>query len=93
MRDIIHAQFASGLVDYAKFWAIGILYDIITGEEWVLKLLKTVQSSGNILDELEWQKAAIDLGMKFTEDEITAFLHDRSALQTAGASPRPTISD
>ncbi len=68
--DAIHAQFASGLVDYAKYWAIGILYDIITGDEWVLKLLKCVQETGDVCDERAWHSAAAQLGMKFSEQEI-----------------------
>lgn len=71
MTDAIHAQFANGLVDYAKYWAIGILYDIITGEEWVLKLLKCVQETDDFYDEEAWRLAATKLGMKFTEQEIT----------------------
>lgn len=70
IRDVIHAQFESGLVDYAKYWAIGILYDILTGEEWVLKLLTRVQGTGDIYDESVWHNAASELGMKFTEQEI-----------------------
>lgn len=70
MTDAIRAQFASGLVDYAKYWAIGILYDIITGEEWVLKLLETVGKTGDYTDEEIWRSAAMELGMKLTEQEI-----------------------
>lgn len=70
MTDAIRAQFASGLVDYAKYWAIGILYDIITGEEWVLKLLETVRKTGDYTDEEIWRSAAMELGMKLTEQEI-----------------------
>ena len=33
VEAVIHSQFAKGLVDCAKYWAIGILYDIITGDE------------------------------------------------------------
>ena len=70
MTDAIHSQFASGLVDYAKYWAIGILYDIITGEECVLKLLETVEKSGDFANEEVWRLSAIGLGMKLTEQEI-----------------------
>lgn len=72
MVDAIHSQFATDLVDYAKYWAIGILYDIITGEEWVLKLLKHAQEAGCIYDEEAWHSAAARMGMKFTEQEILA---------------------
>lgn len=70
MTDAIRSQFASGLVDYAKYWAIGILYDIITGEEWVLKLLQRVEESGDLHNEEAWRSAAMELGMKLTEQEI-----------------------
>lgn len=70
MTDAIHAQFVSGLVDCAKYWAIGILYDIITGEECVLKLLGAVEKTGGFADEEIWKSAAMELGMKPTEQEI-----------------------
>ncbi len=72
MRDVIHAQFANGLVAYAKYWAIGILYDILTGKEWALKLLRQVQAAEAAQDEAAWHSAAIQLGMKLTEGEILA---------------------
>ncbi len=74
--DAIHAQFENGLVDCAKYWAIGILYDIITGEEWVLKLLRLVQEAGDVLNEEVWHSAATQLGMCFSEQEILAFFKD-----------------
>ena len=70
MTDAIHSQFASGLVDYAKYWAIGILYDIITGKECVLKLLSAVEKTGDFADEEIWKSAAIEMDMKLTEQEI-----------------------
>jgi len=72
MGDAIHAQFANGLVDYANCWAIGVLYDMITGEERVVKLLKLVQEAGGTHDEKIWRSMAAELGMKFTEQEILA---------------------
>ena len=70
MTDAIHSQFASGLVDYAKYWAIGILYDIITGDECVLKLLSAVEKTGDFANEEIWKTAAIEMDMKLTEQEI-----------------------
>ena len=70
MTDAIRSQFASGLVDCAKYWAIGVLYDIITGEEWVLKLLKAVEKTGDFANEEIWKSAAIEMDMKLTEQEI-----------------------
>ena len=72
MTDAIHSQFSSGLVECAKYWAIGILYDIITGEEWVLKLLKCVQEADGFYDEKVWHLCAVELEMQFTEQEILA---------------------
>ena len=70
MTDAIRSQFASGLVDFANYWAIGILYDIITGKEWVLRLLEIVENTGEFANEEIWRAAATELGMKFTEQEI-----------------------
>lgn len=73
MTDAIHSQFASDLVDYAKYWAIGILYDIITGEEWVLKILRCVEETGDFYNEESWKLVALEQGMKLTEQEILTF--------------------
>ena len=70
MTDAIHSQFSSGLVDYARYWAIGILYDIITGEEWVLRLLEIVEKTGDFANEETWRSSAMGMGMKLTEQEI-----------------------
>ena len=70
MTEVIRAQFASDLMAYAKYWAIGVLYDTITGEERVLQLLERVQKLGNVSDEDIWYVAATELGMKCTEEEI-----------------------
>lgn len=70
MTDVIRSQFASGLVDYASYWAIGILCDIITGEEWVLRLLEIVEKTGDFANEATWRSAAMELDMKLTEQEI-----------------------
>ena len=72
LGDVIHTQFESGLVDYANCWAVGVLYDMMTGEEKVVKLLKMVQEAGGTYDEKTWRSAATELGMKFTEQEILA---------------------
>jgi len=77
MEEAIRAQFTSGLVDYARYWAIGVLYDIITGKECVLKLLSAVESTGDFDNEETWRAAAIELGMKLTEQEILAAYRER----------------
>lgn len=70
---VIHAQFANGLVDCAQYWAIGVLYDIITGEEYTMQLLSRVSKAGDVFDEQLWHAAAQEMGMKTTEREILAF--------------------
>lgn len=70
LTEVIRSQFAQGLMDYARYWALGILYDIITGEEWVIKLLRRVNEADGAFDESAWHKVATELGMKFTETEI-----------------------
>lgn len=71
--NVIHSQFRCGLVDRAKYWAIGVLYDIITGKEWALKLLDLAASSGDVHDEAAWHNAAIQLGLRMTEEDIIQF--------------------
>ena len=74
--ETIRAQFDSRLVDIAKYWAIGVLHDIITGQECVLALLNLVSETGNIYDEADWHSAAVRLGFKFTEQEIVDIYHN-----------------
>lgn len=70
IEEVIHAQFASGLIDYANCWAIGVLYDLITGRENVVHLLGAVENAEGIYNEDIWRTEAAKLGMKFTESEI-----------------------
>lgn len=79
IEDSIRAQFRSGLTEYANYWAISILYDIITGKEHTLHLLERVQrkaarDSTAIYDENLWRCAAEEMGMRFTQREILAYL-------------------
>lgn len=69
---MIQRQFQSGLVDIAPHWAVSVLYDVITGKECTMELLKRLEPY-DIYDELAWHSVAADMGMEFTEDEITAF--------------------
>lgn len=76
LSAVIHRHFESRFVDCAKYWAIGILYDIITGDEIAVKLLeKMLDYCGGdrtMLDnESLWQEIASSSGLKFTEREIT----------------------
>lgn len=76
-EDAIRAQFSSGLIDTANYWAIAILYDIITGEECVMKLLHCIEETGDFANEEAWKSAAIKLGMKLTEQEILDAYRER----------------
>ena len=78
----IHAQFKNGLVDYSYCWGISILYDIITGEEYTIRLLENVFQNGDVCDENMWHTEAKKMGMKFTEREITAFASEVLAKST-----------
>ena len=69
----IHAQFENGLVEYSHCWGISILYDIITGEEYTIRLLENVCKNGDVYDEEVWHREAAKMGMKFTEVEIIGF--------------------
>lgn len=85
LTDTIHAQFRGGLVDYANYWAIGALYDVITGEELVMKLLERVSDLDCVYNEEMWHCAAAELGMKFTEQEILAVYRERNMHRLAAA--------
>lgn len=75
---VIHAQFARGLVDCGKYWALGILYDVLTGEEWVMALLSRVLETGDPQDEAIWRSAAMAMGMRYSEKEILDFGRSRA---------------
>lgn len=78
---VIRAQFENGLVEYSHCWGIGILYDIITGEEYTIRLLENVCKNGDVYDEEVWHAEAAKMGMKFTEREIIGFLKHREVRQ------------
>lgn len=77
----IHAQFENGLVEYSHCWGISILYDIITGEEYTIRLLENVCGNGDVCDEEVWRAEATKVGMKFTEREIIGFLKHKEVQQ------------
>ena len=70
VKKTIHAQFESGLVDCGKYWPIGVLYDVITGEERCIKLLEQVLAQDGSENEEIWCAEAQKMGMKFTAEEI-----------------------
>lgn len=71
MAATVHAQFESGLTQMAPTWAVTVLYDIITGRECTLEILKQVADPR---DERQWRKAAEKMGMKFSKGEILTLL-------------------
>lgn len=82
LKAAIHSQFGSGLAELAKYWAIGVLHDVITGEEYAVRLLERVfqiadGAESAVHDEALWQRAADEMGMKSTEGEIVALISDR----------------
>lgn len=75
IRETIKHQFSSGLTDCSVCWGISILYDVITGRDYTMELLSKVLKYANgdemlINDESVWKRFALELGLKFTEDEI-----------------------
>ena len=84
IESTIRSQFASGLTDYARFWATSILYDVITGTEYTGKLLHQVclragENEAAVCDEALWQTCAEEMGIRYTEQEILDFLKSRKA--------------
>lgn len=70
IAETIHGQFASGLVEMSRCWGIGMLHDIIYGEERTLRLLEAVRCHGDVRDEEVWYREAARMGMRFSEEEI-----------------------
>ena len=75
---MIRNQFASGLVDFAKYWALSDLYHAVTGIQYTKLLLLKVYPYANthpdaFTDEQVWRKFALELGLRFTEEEILDF--------------------
>lgn len=77
---VIRAQFENGLVEYSHCWGISILYDIITGKEYTIRLLENVYGNGDVCDEEVWHREATKMGMKFTEREIIELLSRQEVL-------------
>lgn len=77
IESLIDRQFESGIIDYAKHWAISVIYDVITGEKYTMDLLSGVisESADNherIYDEALWESVAKRLNIKFAKEEIMA---------------------
>ena len=80
----VHAQFESGLVDYAKYWALSVLQDVITGKECAINLLQQVSRLGDVYSEENWQAAALRSGLPMTEKEILMNMNQRETAYFAG---------
>lgn len=69
----------SHLLPVAKYWAIGVLYDVLTGEEWMIPMLhrayeRAGENTDRMDDEAFWHSVAEEMGMHFTEPELLALL-------------------
>lgn len=78
LKSTIHAQFSSGLVKMANFWAISVLYDLISGEEYTMNLLRRVQCMAGgdpaaVYDEKLWRKCAAEMDIVSSEEEIIQY--------------------
>lgn len=77
----ITSQFESELMEIAPYWAISILYDIITGREYTMALLTNVRhmaqkQNTTMDDETLWHHAAKQMGMVFNKKELLSFYLD-----------------
>ena len=85
-EGMIRSCFSSGLVDFAKYWAISDLYHAITGIQYTKLLLLKVYPYANthpdvFADEQVWQTFALELGLHFTEEEILEFAKKQGLIQ------------
>lgn len=80
-KQLVHQQFSSGLIAYAKYWAISDLYNAITGKEYTKWLLNRVYADAKanpdlMEDESAWLQYTKELGMYLTEPEIVNHIID-----------------
>ena len=61
---------------YRENHALDAWFKKAYGEEWVLKILRFVQETGDFHNEEVWRSAAVELGMKLTEQEILEWYHN-----------------
>lgn len=78
VEKTIKAQFESGLCDYAKYWAVSVLYDVITGKDYTQTVLRKVHNIAkgdmSIINNIQlWHDITSHMGMKCTLDEILDF--------------------
>lgn len=83
VESVILSQFKSGLIDYARYWAISVLYDVITGEQYTPTVLGRVLDIANgdisiINDESIWHDITVKLGMEHDCEGIVNFYHNKN---------------
>lgn len=76
LEAVVCRQYESGLADQGSWWAISVLYDVITGREHASKLLQRVQQYGDgaVYDETLWDRAAAGMGLSFQKESILALI-------------------
>lgn len=73
LREVVNRQYESGLVDMAPYWAIGVLYDLITGENWSMALLERINAmGGDVHNEQAWKDACLELGIPLEREQLLA---------------------
>jgi len=82
LAAVVNRQFDSGLVDLAPYWAMSVLYDLITGENWSMALLERVyglcgENLPAIQNEGIWEQACVELGIPVTRGELLALAEER----------------
>ena len=75
LAEVISRQFDSGLVELAPYWAMSVLYDLITGENWSMALLDRVyglcgEDRSAVEDERLWEQACAALGIPRTRERL-----------------------
>ncbi len=63
-------QFDSGLWEAAPWWTVGICNNLISAGESALRLVNRVHESRDPWDEANWEKAARELGLVLTREEM-----------------------
>lgn len=85
VEKTIKAQFESGLCDYAKYWAVSVLYDVITGMDHTQTVLKKVHNIAKgdltIINDVQiWQDITSRMGMKHDLNEILELCRNTKSL-------------
>ncbi len=66
----IEMQFSSNLMEDARFWALGVLNNLITGEDCILQLLQAVRRRNGEDQEEVWEQEAKRLNLALTWEEL-----------------------